>query len=49
MIYLIITTLLILTSINIAYEVKRAKRIKRANTKLDSELYRRKDKENDKK
>lgn len=41
--YIIIITLLILVGINFSYEIKRAKRIKRANTKLDSELYRRKD------
>lgn len=42
---IIVIAIFALVGIYIAYEVKRSKRIKRANTKLDSEVYRRKAKD----
>ena len=41
--YIIVIAMFILVGIYIAYEVKRSKRLKRANTKLDSEVYRKGD------
>ena len=41
--YIIVIALFVLVGVYVAYEIKRAKRIKRANTKLDSEVYRRGD------
>ena len=43
--YIVIIAFLILVGINVMYEVKRSKRIKRANTKINSEVYRRKAKD----
>lgn len=44
--YIIVIALFVLVGIYVAYEVKRSKRIKRASTKLDSEVYRRNDSRN---
>lgn len=41
--YIVILAFMILVGINVAYEIKRAKRIKRANTKINSEVYRKGD------
>lgn len=41
--YIIVIAMFILVGIYIAYEVKRSKRLKRENTKLDSEVYRKGD------
>lgn len=44
--YIVIIAFLVLVGINVTYEVKRSKRLKRENTKLDSEVYRRNDSRN---
>lgn len=41
--YIIVIALFVLVGIYVAYEVKRSKRIKRENTKLDAEVYRKGD------
>ncbi len=43
MIYIVLTAIFILVGIYVAYEVKRSKRIRKENTKLDSEVYRKGD------
>lgn len=43
MIYIVITAIFILVGIYVAYEVKHSKRIRKENTKLDSEVYRKGD------
>ena len=41
--YIVIIAFLILVGINVMYEVKRSKRIKRQSTKVDPEVYRKSD------
>lgn len=41
--YIVIIAFLALLFVNVTYEIKRAKRIRKESTKLDSEVYRRKD------
>lgn len=41
--YIVIIAFLVLIGINVAYEIKRAKRIKRQSTKVDPEVYRKSD------
>nr|DAP07842.1 MAG TPA: Plasma membrane calcium-transporting ATPase 1 protein, STRUCTURAL PROTEIN [Caudoviricetes sp.] len=41
--YIIVIALFVLVGVYVAYEIKRIKRIRKESTKLDSELYRRKD------
>lgn len=43
--YIIVIAIFALVGIYVAYEIKRAKRIKRASTKVDAEVYRRKSKD----
>ena len=44
--YIIVIDIFALVGVYVAYEVKRSKRLKRENTKLDSEVYRRNDSRN---
>ncbi len=41
--YIVIIAFLVLVGINVMYEVKRSRCIKKENTKLDSEVYRKGD------
>ena len=41
--YMVIIAFLVLVGINVVYEVKRSRRIKKENTKINSEVYRRND------
>lgn len=43
--YIIVIALFALIGVYVAYEVKRSKRLKRASTKINSEVYRRKTKD----
>ena len=43
MIYIVISIIVLLAMIYAVYDVRRLKRIRKQSTKLDSELYRRKD------
>lgn len=46
MMYIIVIALFALVGVYVAYEVKRSKRLKRENTKINSEVYRRNDSRN---
>ena len=43
--YIVIIAFLVLVGINVTYEVKRSRRIRKSSTKVDAEVYRRKSKD----